>query len=187
MMSETIQLDLPKLPSTLNLYRKALLARGHGSRLSPELPNIELSVKRIRLDKKKVSEYATLCGYKFDGKHVPLTYLHLPAFNLHLELMVNKKFPLPVMGLVHIKNVIKTERSIQINELLDYRVFIADSRQTDKGFEFDIVTEVMSGQEHVWQSCSTLLYRNTKPVKAASKAKSHGSTYLYRQEWQHDC
>ena len=109
-----------------------------------------------------------------------MTYPHILAFDLHLKLMINKRFPLPIMGLVHLRNTITAHRNILIDELLDFHIFIGESHTTNKGIEFDIHSQVSIQGETVWESVSTTLYifkDDAKKALRVSKASPRHQKY----------
>lgn len=184
-MTDSTLLELKKMPAILNLYRKAVMAKGSGFKQEQGMPEIEVNLKRVQLDKNNVAAYAKLCGFNFNGKSLPLTYPHILAFSLHMELMVNKAFPFPIMGLVHVRNEISAFRAINLDETLDIKVFLADGRQTDKGIDFDLTSQVFSRGELVWEGVSTYFYRkaNKNAVKTAKIEPPALADYPYRQFW----
>ncbi len=184
MMTNSLKLNLDKMPATLNLYSRAIIAQGSNKPKNKEIPEIEVNVKGIKLCKKNVSDYADICGFKFDGKTIPLSYPHVPAFSLHMELMVNKAFPLPVIGLVHVRNELTAHRAVTLDETLDIKVFISGRRSANKGLEFDITTEVTIKNTLVWDSVSTFLYRHKSTNENKKKSSPlAGSKYPYQQDW----
>jgi acyl dehydratase len=189
---------LKKMPMSLELFSKAAIARGKNlnsilndtETKHSAIPKLSLHLNNIKLDHKKVKRYAKVCNFKFEEQDIPITYPHVLAFNLHLKLMTHKRFPLPVMGLVHIRNTITAHRTILINESLDLHVFIGESRLTNKGLEFDIHSQVNINNEIVWESITTNLYIIKKAANKAKKAvkntrQEHDiqSPFRYHQQW----
>ena len=170
-MTQATRLQFNETPGTLGQYARALLAKGSKQK-NPELPQLEAIQTGVKADKNKVATYADVCGFNRDSSVLPLTYPHILAFPLHMELMLHKSFPLALMGLVHIRNSITQFRSIRVEEKLDVRCFIAGSERTDKGLEFDIKAEVAVAGELVWESLSTNLARIGGSVKKAKENKA---------------
>ncbi|MCD8522767.1 MAG: acyl dehydratase [Saccharospirillaceae bacterium] len=157
-MTQAIRLQFSATPGTLSQYARALLARGAGQR-DVTMPDIEALLVGVKAQPERVASYASVCGFRSHSSLLPLTYPHVLAFPLHMELMLHKQFPLALMGLVHIHNEITQYRAIRQEEKLDIRCHFAGSNRTDKGLEFDIRTEVTIGGERVWESVSTNLAR----------------------------
>jgi len=157
-MTQATRLNFNQTPGTLSQYARALFAKGSGQK-EPQLPSLEAMQTGVRADRNKVIAYAEVCGFDTATAQLPLTYPHILAFPLHMELMLHKSFPLALMGLVHIRNSISQYRAIDCQEKLDIRCFISNSERTDKGLEFDIKTEIDIAGERVWESVSTNLAR----------------------------
>lgn len=182
-MSQAISMQFRTPPGTLNQYLRALFARGSGQK-EPGFPSIDALLSGVRPDAAKVQGYARVCGFSPQNNWLPVTYPHILAFPLHMELMLHKDFPLPLMGLVHVRNSIQQRRRIRSDETLDIRARLSSGRQTDKGTEFDIVTEVSSGGVIIWTSVSTNLYRR-KSSKGAAVQKVHAvpETFNSSENW----
>ncbi len=155
-MSATIELD--QAPSTLNLYLRAATAKKSGKLQGDSLPKLKICLKNVSANLKKLNEYRRVCGFPVSGS-MPVTYPHILAFPLHMELLVNPLFPFPLLGLVHVRNDITQYRAIGNQEVLDIECELAGPTAVSKGLEFDIVTKVSVGGKLVWESVSTNLFR----------------------------
>lgn len=181
-MSQAIRLQLNEPPKTLSLYRRALFAKGLKG--IPTLPTTSITLANISADAKKVTQYRDVCGFKQDNNLLPLSFPHLLAFPLHLELMLLKDFPFAVMGMVHIRNEITQHRAINILETMDVSCYFSDIRKTDKGYDVDIKTEIHITGERVWESISTNLVRKKTDIPAPIKNQSLTTTELpYKEFW----
>lgn len=166
-MNQSTRVRLTRTPKTLNLYRRALFAKGLKG--APKLPTTRITLADITADAKKVDHYRGVCGFKQDHNLLPLTFPHLLAFPLHLELMLLKDFPFAVMGTVHIRNEITQHRAINVLETMDVSCYFSDIRKTDKGYDVDIKTLVHITGELVWESISTNLVRKKTDVVLTPK------------------
>lgn len=155
-MAATIELD--HAPSTLNLYMRAATAKKPGKLQGEQLPKLAICMKNVRADQKKLAEYRKVCGVPLSGS-MPVTYPHILAFPLHMEILVNPQFPFPLLGLVHVRNEITQYRAIGNQDMLDIECYLAGPQKAAKGLEFDIVTKVSVDGKLVWESISTNLYR----------------------------
>ena len=204
-MSHTSDLQILRFsdqPAITSQYLRALLARSRSG--TQPFPALEAQLRINGCRSAKVKQYAALCGFAGDSPFLPVTYPHILAFPLHMELLLHKDFPLPLLGLVHIRNRITAVRPISAKETLDIRCFLGEQRKTAKGIEFDVHTDITSGGEPVWQSLSTNFCRQNKTQSLTAKpeaksevkpeAKSTESTavirdpvsdlYDYREVWQ---
>ena len=105
-----------------------------------------------------VAAYAKVCGFPTKDT-VPLTYPHMLAFPLHMQIMTSPEFPYPAIGSVHVENSVTGHRPIAIGEHLDVTCRATSPRDHAKGKVVDFLTEVRVGDELVWESTSTYLRR----------------------------
>jgi hypothetical protein len=181
-MNQSTHLQLNHPPSTLNLYRRALFSKGIKSS-TPKLPATSITLANIKADAKKVACYRDVCGFKQGNNLLPLTFPHLLAFPLHLELMLLKEFPFAVMGMVHVSNVITQYRAINLLEVMDISCHFSDIRKTDKGFDIDIKTEIHITGELVWESISTNLVRKKTDIASLPKAIDAQVELPFKEFW----
>lgn len=176
------QVNLTAMPSLISLYRKIFLQRKPGWDQQP-LPNIHVTCPNISLDKQQVQKYADVCHYNFNGQHLPLTYLYILAFRLHATIFTHKGITFPLIGMIHLKNSITEYRKVLCSEQIDLECELTESRTTDAGLEFDLISRVHINGELVWQSLSTYLYRiesnsrRIRPPKAGSLTWSDPITW----------
>jgi acyl dehydratase len=181
-MSQAIRLQLNETPKTLNLYCRALFAKGLKG--TPKLPTTSITLANIKPNAKKVAQYRNVCGFKQDTNLLPLSFPHLLAFPLHLELMLLKDFPFAVMGMVHIRNEITQHRAINVLETMDVSCHFSDIRKTDKGYDIDIKTIIHITGELVWESISTNLVRKKTDIPTIAKIPENDPEELpYKEFW----
>ena len=154
---------LDKAPATLPMMLRAALpavpvlnqvpgVRRTGS----ELPDLVLTRHDVAVDRSRVAAYAEVCGFPLT-EALPVTYPHMLAFPLHMAIMTDRSFPFPAIGTVHLENALTQHRPISPDERLQVTARPADLRPHPKGRVFDIVVDVHSAGELVWESRSTLL------------------------------
>lgn len=166
--------ELNQAPSTLNLYLKAAFKRK--PRISGQvLPQTQVRLNAARARRSELSAYRRLCGFDKTGT-LPLTYPHILAFPLHMQLVVDPEFPFPLPGLVHIRNTIRQYRAIGNRETMDITCYLQGPRTAERGLEFDIVTRVTVNDQPVWESISTNLYRTATQHVAKKSATSTDAT-----------
>ena len=158
--------ELSSSPSLTVLYPKAMagaalpLVRklpGIGGPAA-ELPDTELVLPDVEIDRDGLADYCRVCTFEIH-ETLPVTYPHVLAFPLHMELMSDTSFPFPMIGLVHVVNRIELRRPIRADERMTLRVRTDDLRPHDRGKQFDVVAEAAVGGETVWTSRSTYLHR----------------------------
>ncbi len=165
-MSTTIELD--NAPSTLSLYLRAATARKAGGKAGDSLPKLSVVLNDVVADAKSLAQYRDVCGFPVSGS-MPVTYPHILAFPLHMELLVSESFPFPLLGLVHVRNDITQYRAVGNQEPLDLECVLGDPRTTAKGKEFDITTYAHVAGQLVWESVSTMLYRCKTDIEEEKK------------------
>ena len=162
----TLELDTPS--STLSLYFRAATAKKSGNIAGDSLPPLAVTLSGVQAKPKNLAQYRDLCGFT-KGPCMPATYPHILAFPLHMELLVSKEFPLPLLGLVHVRNEFTQYRSIGNQEILDIECYLEGPTDVGKGKEFDIVTKVSAAGNLVWESISTNLYRCKTDIEEQKK------------------
>jgi hypothetical protein len=130
------------------------------------LPDLTLTRHDVEIDRDRVAAYSEVCGFPL-REALPVTYPHMLAFPLHMAIMTDGSFPFPAIGTVHLENSISQHRPISPDERLQVTARPDNLRPHAKGRTFDIVVDIHSGGELVWQSTSTLL-RLGKGDKAAA-------------------
>jgi acyl dehydratase len=135
------------------------------------LPDTELVLAEVEIDREHLIEYERICGFPYSDE-VPATYPHNIAFPLAMQIMTDRSFPFPVIGMVHIENRITQLRPLKQQQWLTMRVRADDLAEHDKGTQFDIVAEASVGDEPVWRSRSTYLHREGGSGGADKKKQS---------------
>ena len=177
-MMATIELE--KAPSTMSLYFRAVTTKKPGKLQGDTLPTIKANLKQVKADLSKLKQYRKVCGFPVSGS-MPITYPHMLAFPLHMEILVNPLFPFPLLGLVHVRNEITQYRAIGNQEELDIECQLAGPEPVAKGLEFSIITKVSVAGKLVWESVSTNLFRtktNIEETKSDKKADSFSADSL---------
>jgi acyl dehydratase len=149
--------QLTAVPDLGGLYLKAAVS-GALPKGDTVLPDRELVVDDVAVDRDHLAAYARVCGFRLTDV-LPPTYVHVLAFPLSVQLMADRAFPFPLPGLVHVANVIEVRRPFTADERLELRVHTGDLRPHRKGRQFDVVAEARVGDDVVWTATSTYLKR----------------------------
>lgn len=157
-------------PGLWSLYGKVLLRRGKPSESDIRIPGLSARLVGVNTANDNLRRYQKLCGFDTQT-HVPITWPHILAFPLHLKLLTEEAFPLPLLGLVHLRNHITQHRPIGTGESLDIAVRLDGQQSTDRGLEFDLVTEAWSAGRLVWEETSTNLFRQADKSGRKSTGK----------------
>ena len=166
------------------LYLKA--AVGAVGPRARTLPEGERSQEGVSVDRGHLADYARVCGFPVEDA-LPPTYPHVLAFPLQVELMAGRSFPLPLPGLVHIRNTISVDRQIDAAERLDLRVHAERFVAHPKGAQVDLVTRVDAAGEPIWHGRSTYLARGAtapaadeSPLPAPPEAPDAPAVAMWR-------
>ncbi len=159
-MTRHTALDGP--PDLRRIYATAVLRRGSSSE---ELPDVEVSRSGVHVAVPDLVAYSRVCGFTVDGI-LPPTYPHRLAFPLQMVVMSGDRFPLPLLGAVHLENTITAVRPVRVDEELDVSVHAADLRPHRRGRQVDLVSEARVAGELVWRGVSTYLSRGTEHPEA---------------------
>jgi len=175
---------LESSPSILPLYARAAAPMVPGASLLPfipgggkEIPEIELTLPRVRAGAEEVAAYNRVCGFTLRD-HLPPTYPHVLAFPLHMAVMADGSFPFGAVGLVHVENQIVQHRRIGLDEELTIKVKPTKLAAHSKGRTFSLQTKIKAGNRIVWESTSTMLRRgggndSAQDVKGAKADRTH--------------
>lgn len=150
-----VTLSYDSAPDLKLLFARAVLGSRSGGR---ELPEVTAYRGGVGVDVDRLVDYERVCGFGVSPT-LPLTYPHVLAFPLQVAIMSRRDFPLPLIGLVHLENVMTWSRPIALDETLDVTVHGTGLREHRKGRLVDLVSEVSASGEAVWHGVSTYLSR----------------------------
>lgn len=155
-----VRVDLPRLPAAGARYRRALLGAlpGLGGRRRGDVPEVELGVTGVTVDRAHLADYDRVCGFRLADR-LPGTYLHVLGFPLSLRLMTAPEFPIPLTGVVHVANRITVHRPVGAGETVDFRTYAENLRPHERGRQLDVVLVGSVDGEEVWRGVSTYLGR----------------------------
>jgi MaoC like domain len=157
-------------PSAFRYFPRAVL--GRRSALVPAgqgVPRLEGSAERVRASARHLERYLAICGFGGGGL-LPVTYPHLLAMPLHFAILTHPRFPVRLMGLVHVGNEINQARPLPVDRDFALRTWIEGFREGDRGHEFDLFTALEDGGGTAWHEKSTLLARRPSTAKQAARS-----------------
>jgi acyl dehydratase len=166
------------LPSAYRYFPRAVF--GRRSALVPageSVPRLEGRVDAVLAKPRHLARYRTLCGFPEEGA-LPITYPHVIAMPLQFAILTHPKFPVRLMGLVHLANEIEQSRALTADRPFVLASWIEGHRETDRGHEFDLFTTAEDGQGTAWREKSTLLARGP----AGGKSRARGARQALRYE-----
>lgn len=164
--------DLPALPPVLPAFARAAWSASRSVRAPVEIPDWTVRVGSLGFDRQHVAAYNALCGID-RADAIAMTYPQVLATPLYLNLMTRPGFPLPLMGLVHVRNSIEMRRPLLIDENFDVSVSLGASREVRAGLELDLVITFSElDGDMLWRATMTLLRRVSKRDAEAPAAKA---------------
>ncbi len=161
-------LDLPAPPALPTLFLRAALRRRVTGRSLPEL-----GVRyQVTVDPKHLARYRQICGVA-DDHLLPAAYPHILAFALQMQLLTDKRFPFPLLGLVHLENHIRVLRPLGGLGPFTVSVQVQDLQPHDKGVTFSLITQLHDQLGLLWEGDSRILCRalrlDGKPAERAAE------------------
>ena len=198
-MQETVE-----IPRPATLYRRiaasALRRRLSPKRRDPVLPDLTLSAEHPGISAATAAHYTRLMGgAAYDGRHrqsLASVLVHTAGFPLQMALMGRPDFPLPLLGLVHLRNRVQHRRPIPADVPLRITVQARDLAAHRKGTQVEVVVgitpvdaspaegDAVSGAAHAepaWTGVSTYLCRglhllDTEPGSAGLQGAKAGQS-----------
>ncbi|MFI2488294.1 MaoC family dehydratase [Promicromonospora kroppenstedtii] len=172
--------DLPEVPRLGGLFAKGV-AGSAGKRPKGEvrLPEVTYRVARVATagEAAHLAAYQDLLGEP-SSDVLPAGFLHVLAFPVATAVMVRGDFPLPLLGMVHLRNVVRVLRPVRLGETVEVRAWAQDARAHRRGVQVDLVAEVLVDGDLAYQGVSTYLAKGfTAPDGAAPAEESP------REEW----
>ncbi len=125
------------------------------------IPSLEARLPQTTDPADTIQAYREACGIGNDG-NLPLLYPHVLTSSMHIHLLTDKRFPASALGAVHSRIHIVQKRPIKEAEKPDITCAISDSRTLKAGLETDITTTLRIGDECVWESVSSYIFRGRK-------------------------
>lgn len=162
----TAWLDLPAPPALPGLFARAALRRGVTGQTLPS-HGLRCSVS---VDPGHLTRYRQICGFSDDGR-LPPTYPHILAFALQMQLLTDKTFPFPLLGLVHLENRIRVLRQLGGLGPFSVSVQVENLQPHEKGAVFSLITRLEDQLGLLWEGDSRILCRalrlNGQPTQRA--------------------
>jgi acyl dehydratase len=166
-----------RMPSAYRYFPRAVFGRrGALVPAGGRVPRIEGHVTVVRAEAKHLARYRDICGFDDDGC-LPITYPHVLAMPLQYAILTHPKFPVRIMGLIHLANEIEQLRPLPEDRGFALSSWVEGHRETDRGHEFDLFTAAEDGEGRAWSEKSTLLARRKASGKPASKGARQALRY----------
>lgn len=187
--------QLTEMPLLSKLYVNAAgaAAKQRIMRTAPSvaLPARGVEVRGVRANLSKVTEFAHLMGEPARDV-LPSGYIHALAFPVAMSVMVQDDFPLPLLGMIHLHNVVENHRDVNYQEPLRVRSWARNLAGHRSGTQVELVTEVHSdtGDDLLWREVSTYLAKGIylpgldKPLGAGSGERAVFDPPVPTAQWR---
>ena len=126
----------------------------------------------VGVDAQSVQAFRDVCALA-PSPLLPPTYPHILAFGLQMQVLTDKDFPFPLLGLIHLSNRIRVLRPMGGVSQLRIGVYADNLQPHAKGATFDVITQVDDLLGRLWEARSTLL---CKGVQLPGEAPEHPVT-----------
>jgi acyl dehydratase len=156
-MAGPVSLRFASAPAIAPAYLRILLAR-KAALVTDAVPRIDAVLDRFCVDRRHLGRYRRVCGDS-ESTQLPITYPHVLATPLHLAMIACEAFPVSLFGVVHLRNRIVQHRPLHVDDTGTIHAWLDGHRETARGQELDLQTQVHVGGEVVWSETSTMLAR----------------------------
>lgn len=154
-----MNLVLDRMPDLGPLSLKALGSARRKPAPEVELPKMSVAVASVGFEAGRLAAYRDICGFGEEAG-VPILYPQVQAISMQMHLLTRDEFPLPLVGLVHLRNRVEQERPLRADETFSVQVGVVAQRTTDKGLEFDLETTYADASGATpWKALATVLHR----------------------------
>ena len=159
-MNGPVSLHFTAAPAIAPAYLRILLAR-KPSFACGGVPRIEAVLDRFTINPRHLARYRRVCGDR-DATELPITYPHVLAAPLHLAMLACEAFPVSLLGVVHTRNRIIQQRPLRTDDTGEIHSWMEGHRETARGQEIDLQTQLRVGGLPLWSEVSTLLARRAE-------------------------
>jgi hypothetical protein len=167
-MGGPVSLHFSSPPRIIPAYARILLARKPAV-LDGAMPRIEATLARFAIDPRHVARYRKVCGDR-GSDALPITYPHILATPVHLAMIASEAFPISLLGVVHTRNRIVQHRPLHAHDTGSIRAWIEGFRESSRGQELALQTELAVGSELIWCETSTFLVRHRERRRPAARS-----------------
>lgn len=179
-----VALTYDATPRPWKALARALLRRWQGE-LPQDVPRFTAHWSGARAQPAALRGYIALCEDHDPGASIcvpsapapyysfalPPLFIHAMAMPLHLAILSHARFPLPLLGLVHLANRTEMLDTVAPDTALDFACTLDGISASAKGPSFTLHTEARVQGRVVWREQSTYLYplRSSQPRRAPSQ------------------
>ncbi|MCM2312804.1 MAG: hypothetical protein NDI84_15530 [Steroidobacteraceae bacterium] len=180
-MSRSIRMSFDRTPHALPYMIRALRPVRRRRCLQPD---IVVRWTGHRADRAQLGAFRQLTGLP-DEPMLPMLYPHTVGFRLAMVLLTHPAFPVPIWGVLQVRNHLRQYRPIHEAARMDFETRVVAGRPVAKGAEFDLQTVVDVAGERAWQSLVTFFAhgRFGEPAPVAAPAAAPAGRAPVIAEW----
>ncbi|WP_404291297.1 MaoC/PaaZ C-terminal domain-containing protein [Glutamicibacter arilaitensis] len=160
-----------EIPSMAAVYARAVKTLTRKPK-NPVLPEVTLIFHGARADQEKLTAFRQAVSAPANGK-LPSLYVHSLAFPLAMSLMLRDDFPLPLLGMIHLRNEVSVAQPLAQDEVFDVEVNAENLVPHAKGACCDLVVKIVVAGETRLTLRSTFLAKGVRLSGMAPEAKTH--------------
>ena len=181
-MNAAVSLDFEHRPSAVPYMLRAMMPVRRRVDLAPQL---SARWNGHVADRAELATFLRIAGLSADGSSLPLLYPHTIGFRLAMAILTHPAFPVPIWGVLQIRNRLVQHRRIGVAERLDFETRATHGRAVARGAEFDLRTTVRVQGELAWESVVTFFSRGRfgEPGPVPRHARSPVDTGTSVAEW----
>lgn len=165
-MSATALPPLTALPPAAALFAKAALTATRKAAKDAVIPSHSVRLESLSFSPEHVEAYNRICG--LPAGTLALTYPQVVVAGLHIYVLLQKDYPYPLLGMVHLRNHIQQHQPLSIGNNYQVEVAIGDASKSPLGIEVPLHTRYFLNGECVWQATTTVLHRQKTRVPRAA-------------------
>lgn len=153
---------LGEMPSLSKLYVNAAAGAARrrilGSPGVAALPAVSHEVREVRADVENLTAYQHLIG-ETASDVLPAGFLHAMAFPVAMSVLNRDDFPLPLLGMIHLRNTVEHLIPVRFTEPLDITARAERLRAHRAGTQLDVLAEIRGSRDGAvrWRGASTYL------------------------------
>ncbi|WP_258805981.1 MaoC/PaaZ C-terminal domain-containing protein [Pseudarthrobacter sp. NS4] len=184
---------LGEMPSLSKLYVNAAAQAARRRLLGPHDPSVLPAegheVRGVTVDVANLTAYQHLLG-ETASDVLPAGFIHALAFPLAMSVMNRDDFPLPLLGMIHLRNSVEQRSPVLFTDALDITARVENLRGHRAGTQVDVVAEVRpAGTVDIcWLGISTYLAKGVflpgidkpSPVPERSEFKAPDPTAVWQ-------
>jgi acyl dehydratase len=172
-------------PRLAPLYFRSLVDR-RPARLPDDavVGRFEGCVHRFRIDADMLSRYQRICGFA-DSERLPVTFPHILAWGLHMEMLLQPQFSVRLPGLVHLWHRIEQRRALYADAEGEIECWLEGVQHTGRGAEFCLHTAIRVAGEICWEEETGFLARARRRREPRSQTPDEAPPELDRiADWE---